>query len=149
MVIVTLIKDGDDLILPLNDELLSQLDLKVGDTVVWKDNGDGSFSFSKKQQQEETELVLVETISTFRHRYVVEVPKGKKEWALDTVTCEEVNEFSQEHIGESIVSHRVISTDEYHVLFDEDNEYLKSWDKDLKESFIHPWEKQNENKNNL
>ena len=37
-----------------------------------------------------------------------EGPKGKKEWALDTVTMNEAEEFSQEHLGEQIVSHRVI-----------------------------------------
>ena len=42
----------------------------------------------------ETELVLVETVFQHRMRYVVEVPQGKKDWALDTVVCQEAQEFS-------------------------------------------------------
>ena len=39
--IVTLEEDGDDLILPLPDELFSDADWQVGDTVQWIDKGDG------------------------------------------------------------------------------------------------------------
>ena len=81
---------------------------------------------------EETEFVLVDCISTFRMRYVVEVPKGKSEWALDTVTCQEAKEFSQEHIGEQIVSHRVITKDEAIQISDIDNHYCKAWSDDQK-----------------
>lgn len=85
--------------------------------------------------KEETQLVLVETVSQFRQRYVVEVPVGvddfgydKTSWALDTVTCEEANEFSQTWLGETIVSHRVISQDQALRIFREDNDYLKDWE---------------------
>ena len=44
----------------------------------------------------ETEWVLVECVSTFRMRYMVEVPKDKSEYALDTVTMNEAKEFSQD-----------------------------------------------------
>lgn len=80
---------------------------------------------------------MVECISTFRMRYVVEVPEGKKEWALDTVTCNEADEFSQEHLGETIVSHRVISNEEYLKIFDEDNAYLKDWEEASKFRYVH------------
>lgn len=130
--------DGDKYI-EFNDEILAETGWKEGDVLEWIDQGDGSFKLEKKL--EETELVMVECISQFRQRYVVEVPKGKTEWALDTVTCEEAKEFSQHHIGETIVSHRVISKDEALKICDEDNSYLKSWDDDKKlESFI-TWRK--------
>ena len=58
------------------------------------------------------ELVLVETVSTFRIRYVVEVPKGEKDWALDTVVMKDAKEFSQSYLDEIIVSHRVVSKEE-------------------------------------
>jgi hypothetical protein len=103
---------------------------KTGDTLDWKDNGDGTFSMTKKK--EETEWVLVETISQFRERYMVEVPKGKAEWALDTVTLNEAQEFSQEHLGEVIVSHRVVSFDEALEMCDKDNHYCKDWDNEHK-----------------
>lgn len=140
--IITLEKDENgDLILPLSDELCSELGWKIGDTVKWTDNGDGSWTMTKLEK-EQRELVLVECISTFRMRYVVEVPKGKKEWALDTVVCEEAEEFSQEHLGEQIVSHRVIDDEEYLRVFDEDNSYLKTWDKEMKYRFVKRWEEQ-------
>lgn len=136
--IVELIKDENgDLILPLGDELCADVGWKVGDTIQWIDNGDGSWTMRKIEM--EKELVLVECISTFRMRYVVEVPNGKKEWAMDTVVCNEAEELSQEHLGEQIVSHRVIDEAEYLRVFDEDNDYLKSWNSEQKLRFINRW----------
>jgi hypothetical protein len=63
---------------------------------------------------------------------MVEVPKGKAEWALDTVTLNEAQEFSQEHLGEVIVSHRVVSFDEALEMCDKDNHYCKDWDNEHK-----------------
>ena len=87
----------------------------------------------------QTQWVLVETISTFRQRYMVEVPigidnygKNKIDWALDTVTMEEAKEFSQEHIGELIVSHRVVTKEEALSLCDKDNDYTISWPEEQK-----------------
>ena len=88
----------------------------------------------------ETEFVLVECVSTFRMRYMVEVPAGKTEWALDTVTMNDAKEFSQEHIGEQIISHRVVSKEEVITICVIDNEYTKSWDDEKKmEVFVTPW----------
>jgi hypothetical protein len=88
----------------------------------------------------ETEFVLVECVSTFRMRYMVEVPAGKTEWALDTVTMNEAEEFSQEHIGEQIMSYRVVTKEEVIAICDIDNEYTKSWDEEKKmEVFVTPW----------
>lgn len=84
----------------------------------------------------ETELVLVDTISMFRMRYVVEVPKGKKEYASDTVTMQEAKEFSQEHLDEIITTSRVISEDELIQICDEDNAYLKEWTREQKLNLI-------------
>ena len=68
---------------------------------------------------EKTQFVLVETISQYRMQYVVEVPVGvdqhnvdKTLYALDTVTCEEADEFSQDWLGETILSHRVVNKKE-------------------------------------
>ncbi len=131
--IVTIEKDPEtgDLILPLPDELLKEAGWKTGDTLDWKDNGDGTFSMTK-QKTEETEWVLVEAISQFRERYMVEVPKGKAEYALDTVVMNEAQEFSQEHLGEVIVSHRVVSFEEALEICDKDNHYCSEWDNEKK-----------------
>lgn len=143
MAIVTLEQDDDgNLVLPLSDEMLEELGWKIGDTINWTDNKDGSWTMSKNP---ETELVMVECVSTFRMRYVVEVPKSKSEWALDTVTMNEADEFSQEHLGEQIVSHRVLSEDEVIALCDVDNEYCSTWTREKKlETFVTEWKEENE-----
>jgi hypothetical protein len=124
-----------DLILPLNDDMLEDTGWKTGDNIEWIDNKDGSWTMRKI----ETQWVLVETISTFRERYMVEVPigtdrygKDKADWALDTVTLEEAKEFSQEHLGETIVSHRVVSKEEALRLCDKDNDYAQAWNDEHK-----------------
>ena len=120
-----------DYYIELPDDVLKHAGFEVGDTLVWNDNGDGSYTLSKGEKME-TELVLVECISQFRQRYVVTVPKGKAEWALDTVTMEEAFEFSQKHLGETIVSHRVISKEDALKLCDEDNDYARAWSDEKK-----------------
>lgn len=84
-------------------------------------------------------LYLVETVSIFRHRYVVEAKEESH--AMDEVVCglekEGFHEFSQHHVGESITSAREISKKEYFELFDKDNDYLKNWDKKQKLKFIN------------
>ena len=141
--------ETNDLIMPLPDGMCDELGWEIGDSLDWSSSPDGSFLLSKKQ----TQWVLVECVSTFRQRYMVEVPVGtddqgkdKTLWALDTVTMEEAKEFSQEHIGEQIVSHRVVSKKEALELCDQDNDYTKSWDKELKmKTFFTTCEEQNGN----
>ncbi len=137
---VTLEEDPEsgDLILPFPEDMLKEVGWKEGDTLDWKDNKDGTFSITKKEITEK-QWVLVECVSQFRQRYMVEVPVGtdqfgkdKSEWALDTVTMNEANEFSQEHLGETIVSHRVISLADALVLCDKDNAYVADWTEEQK-----------------
>ena len=80
---------------------------------------------------------LVEAISMFRMRYVVEANNASD--AKDEVTMNEGNlhEFSQLHLDETISYAREIDQAEYLRLFDEDNDYLKEWDEDLKLSWIN------------
>ena len=135
-----------DCILEFPPDMLEETGWKEGDVLEWKDNNDGTFSMTKK----ETQWVLVECVSTFRKRYMVEVPVGvdsygkdKAEWALDTVTMEEAKEFSQEHLGEQIVSHRVVTKEEALALCDKDNDYFSSWDEETKiKNFFTTWKEQ-------
>lgn len=92
--------------------------------------------------------VVVTAVSTHRMRYVVPLDELQKlnpevpvnpEWAKDSVTCEEVEEFSQQHIGEQIVDCDVLNEDEIIELFDKDNDYLASWDRDQKINHIRKW----------
>lgn len=81
----------------------------------------------------EKKLYLVEVMSTFRMRYVVEA--REETHALDEVVCCEQDtdfkEFSQEHIGTHIFSSRELSATDYMELFEKDNSYLSKWsDKD-------------------
>lgn len=85
-----------------------------------------------------SKFVLVETISQHRMRYVVELENSNPNtWALDTVSCEEATEFSQEHLGETIVSHRQIGEQEMLQLFYRDNDYLNRLTPDeVKQKFV-------------
>ena len=76
--------------------------------------------------------MMVDTISMFRMRYVVEVPDDVGEctpenYAKDSVTCEDVREFSQEHLDEVISSVREVTKEEAFKQFREDNGYTFSW----------------------
>ena len=85
-------------------------------------------------------LYLVETVSIFRMRYVIEAED--ESYALDEVTYhatggEELTEFSQKHIDEVIVSSRKISDKSYLKLFDKDNDYLKNWNEEQKFQYVN------------
>ena len=135
--------DNGDAILEFPPDFLEDAGWKEGDRIRWIDRKDGSW----EMQKVETQFVLVETVSLFRHRYVVEVPTGidqwgkdKTLWALDTVTMEEAKEFSQQHLDETIVSHWVLSRDEVLEMCDQDNEYCKDWSSEKKiETFVTEW----------
>ena len=91
-----------------------------------------------------SKIVLVETISMFRHCYAIELnDDDPSEYALDEVVHyatgghSELIEFAQKSIGENILSHRVISQSEYFQIFDTENDYLASWPDDKKLEFIY------------
>ena len=141
-------KETDEYFIEFNEEMMEASGFRPGDTLNWEDNKDGSYTMTKKK--EETQFVLVETISQFRQRYVVEVPTGidqfgrpKEEWALDTVTCEEAKEFTQKHLGETIVSHRVVTEDEVMDIFRKDESYFQDWKKDqVFRTHVTSWKEQ-------
>ena len=94
------------------------------------------------------QYAVVTVVGQFRHRYVIpmdelqalnpDVPVDPK-WALDSVTCQDVEEFSQKFLGEVIVDHTILEEDEILHLFDEDNDYLSGWSTDKKLSHIRNW----------
>jgi len=88
-----------------------------------------------------SKLVMVDVLSSFRIRYVVKVESDVRD-ALDEVVWREgdttFKEFSQKHIDPTaIIDHREITEEEYLKLFDQDNEYLKTWTDEQKKSFIN------------
>lgn len=121
--------DGEYFI-QLTDEMLEHTDFKIGDEVEWIDRKDGSWELRKKQP--EMAWVLVEAVQQFRMRYMVQVPASNPEWAMDTVVMKEAKEFSQYDMGETIVSHRVVSEEEAFEICDKDNDYTKSWNDEQK-----------------
>jgi bifunctional DNA-binding transcriptional regulator/antitoxin component of YhaV-PrlF toxin-antitoxin module len=108
----------------LPDESVSNLGWNENDSVSWTDNGDGSFTVKKVENKV---WVLVECVQQHRMRYVVEAPADRPEFALDVVTMNQAKEFSQKDLGQTIVSHRVVSGAEALDICDEDNDYLKDW----------------------
>jgi hypothetical protein len=49
---VTVIEDGEDVILPFPDELLATTGWQEGDTLLWIDNEDGSWTLRKTNDSE-------------------------------------------------------------------------------------------------
>lgn len=98
--------------------------------------------------------VVVTCVSTFRQRYCVPVselqklnpevditndPKQQIEWANDLVTMEDVEEFSQKHLGEQIVDTFILDEERMLMMFDRDNDYLNEWSKSKKIEYVHNW----------
>lgn len=131
--------DKGDVVLPLHDEVIEGTGWKLGDKILFSTTDNGGVSMKKL----ETELVLIEAVSMFRMRYVVEVPKGERAKAVDLIRDNssldqsELIELSQEHIDECITSSRVITEEEYLNTFDEDNSYLASWNVNKKLQYIN------------
>jgi hypothetical protein len=121
-------QETDEHYIEFTDEILEASGFKIGDTLNWKPQDNGSYMIEKV----DTQWVLVECVSQFRQRYMVEVPIGKTDWALDTVAMEEAKEFSQKYLGETIVSHRVLSKEDAIKMCDVDNDYCKEWDEEVK-----------------
>jgi hypothetical protein len=93
-----------------------------------------------------SKFVLVDTIAQYRMRYIIEVPDDHNDreypcsaetWAADTVTIEEMKEFSQLWLGETIFSTREIAKEEIIPMCDKENDYCQSWtDEQKMNSFV-------------
>lgn len=84
-----------------------------------------------------SKLFLVETVSIYRMRYVIETENA--DHAADEVVMNNGNlsEFSQKHLDEIISSTREIDEAEYLKLFNVDNDYLMNWSENQKFKFIN------------
>lgn len=102
----------------------------------------------------EERYVVVTTTSSFRQRYAIPVsrlqelntdiditkdPVKQIEWANDSVTMEEVKEFSQKWLGETITDTFILDEERVLQLFDRDNDYLSEWEKEKKLEWIDDW----------
>ena len=81
-----------------------------------------------------TKYVTITTVSTHTMRYVMELPEGQTEAGLrDSVSSDEVDDISQEHLGESIIESREITEEEMLKLFPT---YLQGWSKEKKLDWV-------------
>jgi len=67
-----------------------------------------------------SELLLVSTVVIFRHNYVVEIPDGKTNLALNAVMGENATEFSQKFVSENIVEYRTIDKNQLREIWTKD-----------------------------
>lgn len=95
-----------------------------------------------------SKYAVVTTVSQFRIRYVIPMDELQKlnseapvelQWAEDCVTCEDVKDFSQKHLGETIIDTVEMNEEEVLELFDTDNDYLKEWQEYKKIEWIRAW----------
>ena len=72
--------------------------------------------------------VLVETMASYRMRYVVELnADDPEEWACDTVVMEDAGEIGQKFLGENISDHREVTPEEIRYLAIQDCDAYKNW----------------------
>ena len=100
-----------------------------------------------------SDYVVVDTVSMFKQRYIIPreelqklnedvklTDKLAKEWASDSVTTEEVKEFSQRWLGETITNVDIVDTQKVLKLFKEDNEELsEEWSQAKQLDYINDW----------
>ena len=106
---------------------------------------------SMSDTDNDNRYVVVTAISSHRMRYAIpverlqslsettDVPlddKTLKEWALDNVTMEYIEGFSQEWMGEYTSDVTIENRETILNRFDEENEYLKGWSTDYKLKWI-------------
>lgn len=98
--------------------------------------------------------VVVTAVSTFRQRYCIPVSELQKlnidvditndpvqqvVWAEDEVTMQTIKEFSQKHLGETIVDTFIVDEPRVLHMFNRDNDYLADWSQEKKLEWIHDW----------
>lgn len=100
-----------------------------------------------------TKYVIVTAISSYRMRYAIPVDELQQlntdvsiegnecEWANDCVTCEDVEEFSQKWIGETIIDTIVVDEENMLKMFDVENDYLKGWPTKQKIEHVRKWKR--------
>lgn len=100
-----------------------------------------------------SDYVVVDTVSMFKQRYIIPreelqklnedvklTDKLAKEWASDSVTAEDVKEFSQRWLGETISNVDIVDTEKVLKLFKEDNEELsEEWSQAKQLDYINDW----------
>ena len=72
--------------------------------------------------------VLVETMASYRMRYVVELnADDPNEWACDDVVMDKAGEIGQKFLGENISDYRDVAPEEIRYLALQDCNAYKNW----------------------
>lgn len=89
------------------------------------------------------DYVVCTAVQTYRTRYVIPVSEcgdcDPETFIKDSVTCREVEEFSQLDTGEFIVDTQMMTEEQVLALFDSDNDYLSGWEEEKKLKRINNW----------
>lgn len=131
--------DTDEYYIELSDEILEGSGFKIGDSLKWTDNKDGSYTLAKAPN--DRGIYIVDTISTFNIKYAVHA--NSREEAMEYVSRKanlnslDIVELSQSHLGEVVKDAHRSTKKEYFKLFDELNDYLKTWTKEKKLEMIN------------
>lgn len=89
--------------------------------------------------------VVVTAISQFKMRYVVSVDDLQSlntdievdpAWLEEMIILDEIDDFSQKHLGVIPLETRLMTEDEVLELHDAENSYLKEWSKEQKLNYI-------------
>tara|TARA_Y100000389_G_scaffold201976_1_gene246068 strand:+ start:14155 stop:14541 length:387 start_codon:yes stop_codon:yes gene_type:complete len=94
-----------------------------------------------------TKYITCTAIQQFKVRYVIPIDDVEdcdpycdaETFIKDSVTCNEVNEFSQLDLGETIIDTQIFDENDILELFNTENEYLKSWSEEQKLDYIKRW----------
>ena len=100
-----------------------------------------------------SDYVIVDTISVFKQRYIIpreEVQRFNEEvaltdklaklWSQESVEAEEVKEFSQRWLGETVTNIDIVDTVKALKYFAEDNEELsQEWSQAKQLDYINDW----------
>ena len=69
---------------------------------------------------------VVETVTTHHMKYLIAQPDDHEpEWCLDTVTCEEVDDFDQKFLGEHIINYKECTDEDLREL--KKDTYFSEW----------------------
>lgn len=88
---------------------------------------------------------VVTAISQFKMRYVVSIDDLQSlntdvevdpAWLEEMIVLDEIDDFSQKHLGVIPLETRLMTEDEVLELHDAENSYLKEWSKEQKLNYI-------------
>lgn len=103
-----------------------------------------------------SKIVLVETISMFRHVYAVEIGDEDDTSLVENEVVLElskdnpkIEEVGQKWISEETISHREVDEKEYLRVFDELSSYLYEWSDEEKKRFIYKKSKESDDNKGL